>query len=241
MKYEKVIEAKFLERPNRFIARVNINDREETVHVKNTGRCRELLIPGATVFLNEFSGGSRKTKYDLVAVLKETEDGKQKLINIDSQAPNEAVGEWLPKSGLFSENAKIRREVSFGISRFDFAVTEESSGASGEEKKEKTTFVEVKGVTLESGGRVMFPDAPTERGAKHLRELSRLRREGYGAIVIFVVQMNGAVGFLPNSNTDKAFAEALFEARKSGVEILVYDCFTAPDEMTINQPIKLLF
>lgn len=241
MKYKKTVEARFIERPNRFIARVELCGREEVVHVKNTGRCKELLKEGVTVFLDEPEGKHRKTKYDLVAVIKKKANGEEMIINIDSQAPNDAVAQWLPVSGLFADNAKILREVTFGNSRFDFAVTEpagnDEDGATGE----KITFVEVKGVTLEEGGIVMFPDAPTERGRKHLNELARLVSEGYGAIVIFVVQMKGASGFKPNSKTDPEFASALENARNSGVKILAYDSVITPNEMKVDKPVKLIF
>ena len=238
MKYEKIHKAKFLERPNRFIARVELGGKVETVHVKNTGRCKELLIKGATVYLNEPSGRERKTKFDLVAVEKKMKSGEIMLINMDSSAPNDAAAEWLPKSGLFSSGALYRREVKCGDSRFDFSITESIQQGNGTE--EKTTYLEVKGVTLEEDGIVMFPDAPTERGVKHLRELSSLCASGYGAAVLFVVQMKGIEAFSPNKSTHPEFAEALKSASESGVKILVYDCNITEDSMEIDKPVKLI-
>ena len=251
MKYEKIHKAKFLERPNRFIAKVELRGRIETVHVKNTGRCRELLKEGATVYLNEPSGRVRKTKFDLVAVEKKIKSGEKLLINMDSSAPNDAAAEWLPKSGLFSSGAVFQREVKKGNSRFDFCVRESSfsveegdlslkdSACRVSEDKERITYLEVKGVTLEKDGTVMFPDAPTERGVKHLSELSALCRDGFGAAVLFVVQMKGAAIFTPNKEMHPEFAEALKSARENGVRILVYDCNVTADTIEIDKPITL--
>ncbi|MBQ2875465.1 MAG: DNA/RNA nuclease SfsA [Clostridia bacterium] len=230
MKYTNIKKAVFIERPNRFIAHAKLDGETVVAHVKNTGRCKELLVEGAVVYLDEPQGKNRKTRYDLVAVEKRTEDGRKILINMDSQAPNEAVAEWLPKSGLFSEGAKIRREVTVGGSRFDFAIYE----------NDKTTYLEVKGVTLEVDGEALFPDAPTERGVKHLRELSSLAREGWGCAVLFVIQMKGMHCFKPNTETHPEFGEALSVAANSGVRLLCYDSRITDNEMIIDQPIDII-
>ena len=236
MKYEKIHKAKFLERPNRFIAMVELDGKTEIVHVKNTGRCSELLVEGATVYLNEPSGKERKTKFDLVAVEKKKTNGDCILINMDSSAPNYAVAEWLPKSGLFADDAIYKSEVKKGNSRFDFSIAEKV--VFGTEIKEKTTYLEVKGVTLEQNGTVMFPDAPTERGVKHLRELSDLCLEGFGSAIIFVVQMKNVDSFKPNKATHPEFTSALKRAYQCGVKIYAYDCVVTADEIKINEPIK---
>jgi len=224
-----VIPAVFLSRPNRFIAKVLLEGREETVHVKNTGRCRELLIPGVTVYLACAENPTRKTAYDLVAVEKKRPNGETVLINMDSQLPNAIAAEYLTVSGLFSADAVIRREVTHGDSRFDLWV--EDNG--------KTTFVEVKGVTLERDGIALFPDAPTERGIKHLRGLTRCISEGYGAIVLFVIQMKGVTRFSPNEETHPAFAQALREAAHGGVTVLAVDCTVTPDTVVADAPVPV--
>ena len=228
MKYNEVIKAKFLSRPNRFIAYCEVDGKKETVHVKNTGRCRELLVPDATVYLSVSDNPERKTKYDLIAVEKETDRGKI-MINMDSQAPNDAAYEWLISGELFGEDAEVRREVTYGNSRFDLYV----------EEGERRAFVEVKGVTLENDGVASFPDAPTERGIKHLQELISAKIDGYEAYILFVIQMKGIHTFTPNDETHKAFGDALRYAAESGVEILAYDCLVSPDEMTVDAPIKV--
>ena len=229
MTYEHVAEATFLSRPNRFIARVLVNGAEETVHVKNTGRCRELLVSGCTVYLARSDKAGRKTKYDLVAVEKERQGRAPLRINMDSQAPNDAAGEWLPISGLFSDNAVIRREVKFGDSRFDFYV----------EDGRRKAFVEVKGVTLEENGVALFPDAPTERGIKHLRELCRAVEAGYEAYLLLVIQMKDIRLFRPNAATHPAFADSLREAAGQGVHILAMDCLVTPEGMTVDKPVTV--
>lgn len=223
MRYEKVKEAVFLSRPNRFIAKVLLEGQEETVHVKNTGRCKELLIPGTRVWLSESDKAERKTRYDLIAV----EKAGQLLINMDSQLPNAAAAEWLPQSGLFSPEAKLRREVTWGASRFDLYV----------EDGDRKAFLEVKGVTLERDGLALFPDAPTQRGVKHLKELAACIREGYEAYVLFVIQMKEVTAFSPNEATDPAFAAALRQAEEDGVKILAYDCAVTPDSMELRTPV----
>ena len=229
MTYEHVAEATFLSRPNRFIARVLVNGAEETVHVKNTGRCRELLVSGCTVYLARSDKAGRKTKYDLVAVEKERQGRAPLRINMDSQAPNDAAGEWLPISGLFSDGAVIRREVKFGDSRFDFYV----------EDGRRKAFVEVKGVTLEENGVALFPDAPTERGVKHLRELCRALAAGYEAYLLLVIQMKDIRLFRPNAATHPAFADSLREAAGQGVHILAMDCLVTPESMTVDKPVTV--
>lgn len=223
MNYKQVVKGEFISRPNRFIANVKINGKTETVHVKNTGRCKELLIPKRTVYLSAAENQNRKTKYDLIAVEKDSE-GVKRLINMDSQITNDAAEEWLKKGNMFSDSAKIRRESTFGRSRFDFYIED------GNER----TFLEVKGVTLESEGRVYFPDAPTERGVKHIRELIGCLSKGYSAQILFVVQMGGVLSFSPNDVTHPEFGDALREAEKAGVKITAVECDVAPDSIEIS-------
>ena len=220
--YDAVIPGRFIARPNRFIARVETAAGEEICHVKNTGRCRELLVPGAEVVLAVSDNPARKTKCDLVAVYK-----GGRLINMDSQAPNHVAAEGLPR--LIPGLTLLRPETRFGDSRLDFYW----------EAGEKRGFVEVKGVTLEENGIVLFPDAPTQRGTKHLRELEKCAAAGYGAAVLLVVQMGGVSYFTPNRKTDPAFADALAHARAAGVEIWCYDCLVTPREMALHQPVEI--
>ena len=219
MRYENIVKGRFLERPNRFVAHVEIDGREEVCHVKNTGRCRELLIQGCTVYLDKAKNPDRKTKYDLVAVEK-----GQRLINMDSYAPNIAAGEFLPK--IFP-NCIIKPEYTYGNSRFDFYI--EDNG--------KKILLEVKGVTLEQDGIVMFPDAPTERGLKHVNELIGCTKDGYEAYLLFVVQMDKVKYFTPNNGTHPQFGEALKKASQNGVKLLAYDCAVTPDSMEIKSPV----
>lgn len=228
MIYSNIRKATFLSRPNRFIAICLLDGVEVVCHVKNTGRCRELLIEGVTVYLDEPSGRERKTKYDLIAVEKQLQNGEIMLINMDSQAPNEAAAEFLSSSNLFPA-ARIRREVTKGNSRFDFCI----------EQGDQTTYLEVKGVTLEDGGIASFPDAPTERGVKHIEELAELREQGFGAAILFVIQMKGISEFRPNDITHRAFGDALRLANEKGVSILAYDCIVTPDSITVDKPIKV--
>ena len=228
MRYKNIIKARFLSRPNRFIAYCDVNGAAETVHVKNTGRCRELLVPDATVYLSVSDNPERKTKYDLIAVEKVTER-ETLLINMDSQAPNEAAYEWICSGGIFGEHVKAKREVTYGDSRFDIYA----------ESGDRRAFVEVKGVTLEEGGVASFPDAPTERGIKHVRELASAMSDGYEAYILFVIQMKGVHTFMPNDVTHKAFGDALREAADLGVRILACDCSVTPEEMKIDKPIKI--
>lgn len=222
MKYRNIVKGSFLERPNRFIARVEIEGRQETVHVKNTGRCAELLTSGATVYLEKSDNQTRSTAYDLVAVEK-----NGRMINMDSQAPNKVVKEWLATKQLFKNLTFVHPETKYGNSRFDFYI----------EAGEKKIFMEVKGVTLEQDNVVSFPDAPSERALKHVEELVRAKEEGYEAYVLFVVQMEGVAYFTPNSNTQPAFAEILAWAAQKGVGILAYDCTVTADSMTIREPV----
>ena len=221
MHYPNMVPGHFLSRPNRFIAHVEIGGNEEIVHVKNTGRCRELLRPGTEVWCQESTNPNRKTKFDLITVRK-----GDRLINMDSQAPNIAAGEWLRKGGL-GEITKLKAESFHGDSRFDFSF----------EKNGKQCFLEVKGVTLENDGICAFPDAPTERGVKHLKGLTRLAREGYGAYVLFVIQMPDVKYLHPNDKTDPAFGAALREAAENGVQILAMDCAVTEDTMEIRLPV----
>ncbi len=230
MKYKNIVEGIFISRPNRFIAKVIVNGIEETVHVKNTGRCKELLVPNAKVYLFESDNLTRKTKYDLIAVEKETYGGTI-LVNMDSQIPNDVADEWLKKGTLFSENAIIKREFTYKKSRFDFYI----------EDNDEKIFLEVKGVTLENDGVASFPDAPTERGIKHINELIASIDEGYKAYILFVIQMKGVNFFTPNDLTHKAFGDALRVAEKCGVNIIAVDCVITPDSIEISDfiPISL--
>ena len=217
MKYANMSPGIFLARPNRFIAHVEIDGETEVVHVKNTGRCRELLPAGAEVWCQKSDNPSRKTKYDLITVKKGS-----RLINMDSQAPNLAAGEWLAAGGL-GEIKNLRAETRHGDSRYDFSFTKDG----------KQCFLEVKGCTLEQDGICAFPDAPTERGAKHLRGLTEAVREGYGGYVLFVIQMSDVKYLHPNDATDPDFGKALREAAANGVEVLAVDCEVTIAEMKI--------
>lgn len=222
MTYNHILPGRFLDRPNRFIAHVEIDGVTETVHVKNTGRCRELLIPGATVYLQESQNPARKTRYDLIAVEKGS-----LLINMDAQAPNHAAAEYLPL--LFPDLTLLRPEVKYGNSRFDFYL--ETPG--------ERRFVEVKGVTLETGGVAKFPDAPTLRGVKHLQELTRCLEDGYAATVLFIIQMKGVTRFCPNDDTHPAFGTALREAVRRGVDVRAVDCLVTPESLVADQPVTV--
>jgi len=231
MKYMNVIEGKFIERPNRFIAMVEAGGCIEKAHVKNTGRCRELLIPGVQIYLEDFSGrmGKRKMRYSLTGVRK----GNQ-LVNIDSQAPNAVIKEALlsgkirlPEMGILSE---VKGEYKYGDSRLDFFV-EDEYGRKG--------LIEVKGVTLEVEGAAKFPDAPTERGVKHVEELIRAREDGYYVYIIFVIQMKGVAVMMPNDDTHRAFGDALRRAEGSGVHVLAYDCIVTEDSLEIDKKIPV--
>lgn len=225
MHYPTVRQARFLARPNRFVAQVELAGTEERVHVKNTGRCRELLVPGATVYLAEGDHPRRKTRYDLIAVEKGA-----LLVNMDSQAPNRVFAEWA-RAGRFRPGLTLLRpETVWGNSRFDF-YWEAADGRKG--------FVEVKGVTLEEGGHARFPDAPTERGVRHLGELERAAAEGLGATAFFVIQMEGMKDFAPNDVTHPAFGEALRHAAESGVRAEAWECAVTPESLRIVRPVKV--
>lgn len=228
MQYDLVEEGVFLARPNRFIAHVALPEGTVVCHVKNTGRCAELLVPGAAVFVQRFPPDSpRKTKFDLIAVRK-----GGLLVNIDSQAPNKAFGEFLRAGRVPGLPAPtlVRPESVWGDSRFDF-YAEQGAGR---------FFLEVKGVTLEENGAALFPDAPTERGVKHLHELSGAAQEGFGAYAVFVLQMKGMHTFAPNTATHPAFAQAMRGARAAGVTLLAYDCVVRPDALALDAPVPIL-
>ncbi len=222
MKYNNIVKGEFIDRPNRFIANVSINNQVEICHVKNTGRCKELLIKGATVYLQKSDNPNRKTKYDLIAVQK-----GDRLINMDSQVVNSVALEIIPE--LFDNIVYVKPEYKYGNSRFDIFI---------ETEKDKI-FVEVKGVTLENDGVVSFPDAPTERGVKHLKELQKAVKEGNRAYVLFVVQMSDVKYFEPNSKTHPEFAQELKKAKENGVIPLAFDCAVTSDSITIRKPILI--
>ena len=224
MRYEHIVTGTFISRPNRFIAMVDISGTIERCHVKNTGRCRELLVPGAKVFLSVPDNQGRSTKYDLIAVMK-----GDRLINMDSQIPNAAAEEGLRRIPMFSGVSRIRREYTYGDSRIDIYA----------EDGENRYLVEVKGVTLEDDGVVRFPDAPTERGVKHVRELIGSLRDGYVPCLLFVIQMDDVRYFEPNRATDPEFADALKEASDAGVKILAYTCTVTPDSMVLKDPVEV--
>ncbi|MBO5313309.1 MAG: DNA/RNA nuclease SfsA [Clostridia bacterium] len=226
MKYNNIVEGVFISRPNRFIALVEIEGKEETVHVKNTGRCRELLLPGAKVYLQRSDNPARRTAYDLISVEKATERGNV-LINMDSQVVNDVAGEYLAK--LFPR-ATIKREVKYNSSRFDFYI----------EDGEKKIFVEAKGVTLEHNGTASFPDAPTERGVKHIYELCSALDEGYSCCVLFIIQMKGISHLVPNDATHREFGDALRYAHKKGVKIISVDCIIGRDEILFDKEIEVI-
>ena len=225
MQYPNMIPGTFLSRPNRFIAKVLIDGVEETVHVKNTGRCRELLPAGAQVWCQQSDNPNRKTKFDLITVKK-----GDRLINMDSQAPNTAAGEWLRSGGL-GEIENLKAETFHGDSRYDFSFTKDG----------RQCFLEVKGVTLEDDGICAFPDAPTERGAKHLRGLTEAAKAGFGAYVLFVIQMADVKYLRPHDERDPAFGQALREAAENGVTVMAMDCAVDVDSMEIRLrvPVKL--
>lgn len=224
MQYSDIHKAVFLERPNRFIAHCTVDGMLETVHVKNTGRCRELLVPGTTVYLEKSSNPNRKTAYDLVTV--ETPFG---LVNMDAAAPNQVAGELLRAGAILSSPTLVRPEVRFGASRLDFYA----------ENDRQRLFVEVKGVTLRQGEWAVFPDAPTVRGAKHMGELVQAVAQGYRAMALLIVQMGGCTAFRPNRETDPAFCRALRDARAAGVEVRAVDCRVTPNTVTANRELPV--
>lgn len=222
MNYNNIIKGEFIDRPNRFIAICNINGKEEICHVKNTGRCKELFIKGATVYLQKSDNPNRKTQYDLIAVQK-----VERLVNVDSQIANYVVIEHLFQ--LFDNITFVKPECKYGNSRFDIYVETET----------EKIFVEVKGVTLENDGVVRFPDAPTERGVKHLKELQKAVTTGYKAYIIFVVQMDNVKYFEPNRITHPAFADVLKEVSENGVNVLAFQCNVTPESITIKKQISV--
>ena len=225
MKYNNTIKGRFISRPNRFIAIVDINGEGVVCHVKNTGRCKELLTKNACVILEKSDNPARKTAYDLIAVYK-----GERLINMDSQCPNKAVSEFLPK--LFENTVLIRPETIWGNSRFDFYI-ETADG--------RKIFLEVKGVTLENNNIAMFPDAPTERGVKHIKELEKCVLEGYEGYILFVIQMSGISIFMPNDRTHPQFGETLRRAAENGVNVLAYECNVTEDSMEVSVPCRISF
>lgn len=231
MKYEHMIPAAFLERVNRFIAYASIDGVRVKCHVKNTGRCRELLLPGADLILQHHPdalASGRKTEYSLINVYKQMEHGCE-LVNMDSQAPNQAAMEWLLCGGL-PDVTEVRREVTYGNSRFDLAFLQDGI----------PSYMEVKGVTLEQDGVARFPDAPTERGIKHLKELEHAAKEGYRTYALFVIAMKGVHSFEPNMATHPAFGEALAHAAANGVRVLAFDCTVTEDSLAIDAPIPVV-
>ncbi len=226
MKYLNVVKAKFIARPNRFIAEVEIDGKRETVHVKNTGRCKELLIPGCEVYLTAPGTPNRKTKYDLIAVVKNT----GVLFNIDSQAPNQVVKEWLSAQ----DYTYVKPEYKYGESRIDFYMEKKSSVKEGDVEHVEKYLMEVKGCTQEIDGMGYFPDAPTERGVKHIYELIKAKKEGYHAMLAFVIQMEGVTEVRPNVETHPEFGVALDAAREAGVEVLFLTCEVSPQELKIS-------
>lgn len=227
MKYNHIVKGIFVDRPNRFIAHVFVEGEEENpqmVHVKNTGRCRELLVKGAVVFLEKSDNLNRKTKYDLVKVMK-----GDILVNMDSYAPNKVVGEWLRDNHLYAHTTKVAAEKTYKKSRFDFYV--EGDG--------KKAWLEVKGVTLERNGVAMFPDAPSSRALKHIEHLIEAKEEGFDAYIFFVIQMKGVRYFVPNKETQPEFAEILKRAEKAGVKVMAYDCIVSKDGLKIDKEVKV--
>lgn len=229
MKYREVVEGTFIDRPNRFISHVNVDGKREVVHVKNTGRCKELLRTGCKVYLAVADNPQRKTKYDLIAVEKLRENKEALFINMDSQVVNDVAEEWLKKGELFSDKASIRREVKYGNSRFDFYV----------EDGERKAFIEAKGVTLEHEGVASFPDAPTQRGVKHVQELVSCMKDGYEAYILFIIQMKEIDVFRPNDKMHPEFGQALREAAALGVSILAVDCQIEADRITPDAYVKV--
>lgn len=226
MKYSNIVEARFIDRPNRFIANILVNGEKAVCHVKNTGRCRELLTENAVIFVQHCDSPGRKTAYDLIAVQK-----GDRLINMDSSAPNRVFGEYLAGGGLGFVPGLIKAESTHGDSRFDFYF----------ENGEKAGYAEVKGVTLEDNGIVRFPDAPTQRGLKHLRGLMNCVKEGYDAYAVFIIQMENVLYFQPNYETHPEFGELLREAQKAGVKLIAVDCRVSPDSLTAGKAVEIRF
>ena len=224
MTYSNIYTAKFLSRPNRFIAHIEIDGKPEIAHVKNTGRCKELLVENATVFVQKSDNPNRKTQYDLIGVLK-----GERMINMDSQIPNKVFGEWALKSGFFGSLNLIKAEKTFGSSRFDYYL----------ETENEKIFVEVKGVTLEEDGVVLFPDAPTERGVKHINELCSCIDAGYKAYIFFIIQMDNVKYFTPNRKTHPQFADALKKAAENGVGVYALDCKVTENSIAADKFVEV--
>lgn len=225
MEYKNIKQARFISRPNRFIAYIEIDGNKEICHVKNTGRCKELLIPGAKIFVQESDNKTRKTKYDLISVYK-----GYRLVNIDSQVPNKVLHEWLLEGGLIKNITSIKPESTYGNSRFDFYI---------ETSDKRRIFIEVKGVTLEESGVAMFPDAPTERGVKHIAELCRCMNDGYEAYIVFIIQMKDVLYFTPNNVTHKAFGDALKVASDQGVNIIALDTWVTENSISVGDYVDI--
>lgn len=244
-KYKHIVEGTFIQRPNRFLARVLIHGKEEICHVKNTGRCRELLLPGSKVYLEKSDNPNRKTLYDLIGVVKECEDcnGKKflRMVNMDSQIPNQVAYDWIKEGGLGEVPVLLKREVTFGKSRFDIygEFLKTNSGGQTEYNSVRKAFVEVKGVTLETDGVVRFPDAPTERGLKHIYELTECRKQGYEAYILFVIQMRNVAYFEPNDATQPEFRRALLAAKEAGVQIMALECDVTENEITADSQVEV--
>ena len=229
MKFDKkILEGSFINRPNRFNAKVLLNNEEIVVHVPNTGRCREILKEGTKIFLREELNPNRKTKYDLIAAMKD-----DILINIDSQIPNKVVNEALENKKIkkLHKYSKINREKTFGKSRFDFKLSTE---------EDEIYYLEVKGVTLENNGHCKFPDAPTERGARHIMELIEAKNQGYGAGILFLIQLENVYTFSPNDETDPEFGNALRLAKENGVDIMAYNCIVDKKMIEINKEVDII-
>ena len=240
MHYENIVQGTFISRPNRFIAEVLVNGKKQTVHVKNTGRCKELLVPGNTVYLEKSSNLNRKTPYDLVTVEKKLTNGSKLIINMDSQAPNKIAEEWIKtNTRLFSEITLLKPEFTLGDSRFDFYI-EYNKLTNGSSKIPSKMLMEVKGVTLEENGIAMFPDAPTERGLKHVKELTEYAAsKTYDCSLVFIIQMKGCRLFKPNFRTHKEFGLALQKAQNAGVNIYAIDCIVSPENVTFDQFVEI--
>ena len=229
MEYQHIVPGTFIKRPNRFIAHVETDEGVQICHVKNTGRCKELLVPGCTVYLEESDNPKRKTRFDLIAVEKKREGSSPLLINMDSQAPNKVFGEWAAAGNLRPDLTLLRPETTYGNSRFDYYW----------ETSEKRGFVEIKGVTLEEDGVVRFPDAPTERGVKHIEELISAHEAGYETAICFIVQMEGMRWVEPIDITHPAFGDALRKAAKAGVKVMALECAVTPGTLNAVRPIPV--
>ncbi len=224
MQYDNIRRGQFISRPNRFIANILVNGKEEICHVKNTGRCTELLVPGATIFVQEVKNDRRRTKFDLVSVFK-----GERLVNIDSQIPNNIFREWIESNNYFPGLSLVKPEYKYRNSRLDYYL----------EAGDQKIMVEIKGVTLEKDGAAFFPDAPTERGIKHINDLCHAITEGYEAYLIFIIQMKNVLYFAPNRETHPAFADAVLRSVDMGVQLLALDCDVTADSITVGNYVKV--